>query len=186
MAGSGIGAKGRGAAGLLALLIVGCSPTLDWREQLVPGTGLVTTFPCRPDRHARVLQLSGAPVRMEMLVCPAGGATYAVGFLDVASPDEVPIALVALRVAFLGNVQAGGAAAGHPPPQALGLAIAGMTPSIEAGQWGVQGRRPDGTPLSARGGFFAHGLRIYQAVVVGSALPADAVDPFFGGLKFPG
>lgn len=123
---------------------------------------------------------------MEMLVCPAGGATYAVGFLDVATPDEAPMTLAALRSAFLGNVQADGAAAGQAPPQAIGLAISGMTPNPQSGQWLVEGRRPDGTRLSARGAFFARGLRLYQAVVVGSALAGDAVEPFFSGLKFPG
>lgn len=177
---------GRGAAGLLSLLAVACTPTFDWREQLVPGTGIVTIFPCRPDRHARVVTLRGAPVRMEMLVCAAGSATYAVGFLDVATLDEAPMALAALRVAFLGNIQAGGRAGAPTPPEPIGLAIAGMTPNLESGQWSVQGRRPDGTSLSARGAFFAHGLRVYQAVVVGSALAVDEVDPFFAGLKFPG
>lgn len=179
-----IRSRRRCAALLAALMAGGCTPTFDWREQLAPGTGLVTSFPCRPDRRARAVMVAGRPVTMEMLACPAGGETYAVSFFDVASPAQTSGALAALRTALIDNLQSG--VADRTAPQAIGLAIVGMTPNPEAGQWLVRGRRPDGTTLVARGAFFAHGLRIYQAAVVGPTMANDAVDPFFVGLKFPG
>ena len=62
----------------IALVLGGlgaCSPTLDWRETAAEGSGVVAMFPCRPDRHARTLDLVGSKLKMEKLVCPAGGAT---------------------------------------------------------------------------------------------------------------
>ena len=53
-----------------------CSPTLDWRETAAEGSGVVALFPCRPDRHARTLELVGSKLKMEMLVCqPAAPPT---------------------------------------------------------------------------------------------------------------
>ena len=45
------------------------------------------------------------------------------------------------------------------------------------------GRRPDGSSVRQQAAFFAHGLRIYQASVLGSELPAEATETFFLGLK---
>jgi hypothetical protein len=49
----------------------------------------------------------------------------------------------------------------------------------------LAGRRPDGAAVRQQAVFFAKGLRVYQASVVGETLSGEAVDTFFAGLKLP-
>jgi hypothetical protein len=169
-----------------AMLIVAsaaaCSPTLEWREFVPEGSGLGVTFPCRPDRHARTVAVAGAHARMEMLVCTAGGATYAVSFFDVAEPGRISTALADLRASAVSNVQ-GQALQGQGRAP---LQIKGMTANDNAARLAVAGRLPDGAAVQQQAVFFTRGLRVYQATVIGAALQPRAVEMFFGGLSFPG
>lgn len=167
--------SGRCAA-LGAALLVACSPTLDWRAVRVDGDALTALFPCRPDRRARPVPVAASTVRMEMAACAAGDSTFAVSFFDVAGPAAVGPALEALRGSTVANI---GAAA----PSATPYALRGMTPSPFAGRIDAVGRRPDGTSIRAHAVFFARGLRVYQASVVGAEPTPDSVDTFIGGLK---
>jgi hypothetical protein len=163
---------------LAAAALAACSPTLDWREFVPEGSEINVTFPCRVDRHARSVVMAGASVRMEMLVCNAGDTTYAVSFFDVADPARVSATLAEWRATAVRNVQ--GAA-----PQQQPVQIKGMTPNDEAVRLSVTGRLPDGAAVREHAVFFAHGLRVYSATVLGANPPQQAVDIFFSGLKFP-
>jgi len=153
-----------------------CTPTLDWREFEPEDSGIVVTFPCRTDRHARQVVVAGATARMEMLVCEAGGATFALAFIDVAGPTEVSSALAGLRAAAASNL-------GVAEPAAEPLRVRGMTPSPMAARLRITGRRPEGAAVQEQAAFFAKGLRVYQASVLGPVLTDAVVDTFFGGLK---
>ena len=156
-----------------------CSPALDWREFVPEGSGVSVSFPCRPDRHARPVVLAGAKVQMEMLVCSAGGATFALAFVDVADPARIGATLAELRRIAVGNVQGG-------EPQVAPLQVRGMTPNDQAARLAVTGRLPDGAAVQEHAAFFTRGMRVYQATVIGAAPAPQTVDSFIGGLKFPG
>ena len=156
-----------------------CSPALDWREFVPEGSGLSVTFPCRTDRYSRPIMLGGAKVQMEMLVCSAGDATYAVSFFEVAEPSRVSATLAEWRAAALSNVQA-------PAPTLAPLQIRGATANDEAGRFVVAGRLPDGAAIQEHAAFFVHGLRVYSATVIGAKPSPQGVEPFFSGLRFPG
>ena len=162
----------------LAAVLGGCSPTLDWREFTPEGSELRVTFPCRIDRHARPVQMAGASVRMEMLVCSAGNATYAVSLFDVADPGQVSAAMAEWRAIAVRNVQG-------TAPQQQPWQIKGMTPNAETMRLSVAGHLPDGAAVREHAVFFAHGLRVYSATVLGANPPPQAVDTFFSGLKLP-
>jgi hypothetical protein len=166
----------------IALLVgvcgVACSPTLDWREFVPEGSGVSVTFPCRPDRHARTVRVATTRMQMDMLVCSAGDATFAVSYVDVADPSRVSATLVDLRAAALGNVQ--GVA-----PHLVEFQIKGATPNEEAKRLTVSGRLPDGAAVQEHVAFFTRGLRVYQATVIGARPSPQAVETFLGGLKFP-
>lgn len=163
---------------LAAASVLGCSPSLDWREFMAEGSGVFATFPCRPDHHARGVRLNGATLQMEMLVCSAGEATYAIAYVDVADPARVAPLLGELRAVALANVQG-------VQPTLAPVQIAGMTPNPQALRMSVTGRLPDGSAVQSHSAYFAHGLRLYQATVIGPKPSAEAVQTFFGGLKFP-
>lgn len=162
----------------VALGVVACSPALDWREFSPEGSGIVATFPCRIDRHARVVAFGPTSAPMELMVCSAGGASYSIGFIDVADPAQVTAVLAEWRRVTVANLQA----------EVLGVSapeVRGMTPNAEAARLRLSGRRPDGTAVVADTSFFVHGLRLYQATVLGPGASADAASPFFRGLRFP-
>ncbi|MEP6876247.1 MAG: hypothetical protein ABI887_17975 [Burkholderiales bacterium] len=166
------------AALAVAASSAACSPALDWREFVPEGSELGMTFPCRTDRHARPVVLAGATVQMEMLVCTAGDTTWAVSFFDVADPARVSATLAEWRASAVANVQ--GVASRSVP-----LQIQGMTPNEQAVRVTVAGKLPDGVAVQEHAAFFVHGLRVYAATVIGAKPPPQAVEVFFGGLKFP-
>lgn len=162
----------------LAALLCACSPALDWREMQAEGTGVTASFPCKPDRHARTVLLGGEAVRMEMLVCSAGGATFGLSFVDVVDPARVSDVLVELQRLTATNIAAA-------DPASAPLLVPGMTPNARALRLRLQGSSPDGVRLSEQAGYFVKGLRIYQATVLGKSLSSEVADTFFAGLRFP-
>jgi hypothetical protein len=164
--------------GVLATALAGfaCSPTLDWRELQLEGTGIAVTFPCKPDRHARAIVLTGHAVRMEMLVCSAGGSTYALAFADLPDPAAVAPALAELRALAVTNIAAA-------PAPAASLQVPGMTPNPQAARLALSGLLPDGSAVQEQATFFAKGMRVYQASVIGSRPVGEAADTFLAALK---
>ena len=158
-----------------AVALSACSPTLDWRAVRPEGSGIAMSFPCKPERRARDVVLQGLAVRMDLLSCAAGGATYAIAFADVPVPAQVGPALAALHAQAGANV-------GAPPAALDDGPVAGMTPNPHAGRVALSGRLPDGAPVQVRAAFFAKGLRVYQASVVGADPDGDAVQTFFSAL----
>jgi hypothetical protein len=167
----------RWIAAIAATCCVACSPTLDWREFVVDGSDLTVAFPCRPDRYARTVVLVGERMQMTMLTCTVAGSSYAISFVVVADPGRVSAALAELRIAAVSNVQ------GREPHLAP-LSVRGMTPNDEAMRLAIVGHLPDGIGVHEHAAFFARGMRAYQATVIGVEPAAQAVEPFFGGLKF--
>ena len=162
---------------LLAIALEACSPAFDWREFAPEGSGVIATFPCRPDRQTRNVTIAGTQARMNMLTCSTGGATFALGFVDIADPARMAQALSELRAATVSNLQGT-----NPKPEALH--VAGMTPNAQAVRLSIDGRLPDGAPVQTHASFFAKGLRVYQATVLGPALTPQVTQPFFNGLRF--
>ncbi len=165
--------------GLSLGALTACSPTLDWRETQFEGSGIVASFPCRPDRYARAVTVAGAKAQMDMITCATGGVTYALSFFDVAEPAAVTPALADLRALAVANL-------GATVPQAVPLEIKGMTANAQSARLTVAGRLPDGAAVQESAAFFVKGLRIYQATAIGAKLAPEALDTFFTSLKFPG
>ena len=156
--------------------LAACSPALEWRDVAVDGRALTASFPCRPQRRSREVALAATRVEMAMVSCVAEGNTFAVAYADVADPASLTGVLGAWRRAAADNL--GGEVGILSPP-----VVAGMTPNANAGRLRIRGRLPGGGEVVEHASHFVHGLRIYQASVLGSA-PADAaVDPFFAGLR---
>lgn len=163
--------------GLLAIALVACAPAFDWRVFTPEGSGVVTTFPCRPDRQVRDVTIAGTVTRMHMLVCSTSGVTFAMGFLDIADPARVADALSEMRAAAVNNLQGAN-------PKAEPIQVSGMTPNPQARRLSLVGRLPDGATVEAHAAFFAKGLRVYQATVIGTAPAPQVTQTFFDGLRF--
>ena len=159
----------------LPAALVACSPALDWREVRPEGTGVTALFPCRLDKHERSVRVAGVDLRMQQHACDAAGSTFSLAVVDGAEPTRVEPLLAALKASVAANV--GGTALAEPftPP--------GATPNPSSALLHVQGRLPDGRPVTLHAAFFVHGVRIYQAAAIGETLPEDAVRSFFGAIK---
>lgn len=159
-----------------AALAAACTPTLDWREVRPEGSGALALFPCKPRHETRQVPLGGVHVAMTFHACSAGGATWALGFADVADPARVAGALDEAAAASARNL---GAAA----PEGLPASVPGMTPHARARRLGLAGALPDGRPVQGEVAVFSKGTRVYQAVVVTPKPQRDAVQTFFGALR---
>jgi hypothetical protein len=161
------------------LLSVACAPALDWRLMTLAGTPLQVSFPCRPSAMARNLTVGNTPLHWTLTACDAGDMTFAVAWADVPDPARTTAVLQALARQTGENLRAA--------PQAVQAAsVPGMTPHL-ASQWmRFLGRSPDGKVLAQQVLLFTHGLRVYQASVLGAgAEPAGqaAAPTFFGALR---
>jgi hypothetical protein len=164
------------AAAAACAMLLACSPTFDWRELQPEGAGVSVLFPCKPDRHARPLRLLDRKLTMEMLVCEAGGVTFALSFADTQDPAAVGASLDELRRLAVDNV-AGTVSSTQPAK------VPGMTPNEKAVRVAINGRLPNGASVGEQVVLFARGLRIYQASVIGAKLPSEPVESFVASLR---
>jgi len=165
-----------------AAALMACSPTFDWREiridkDAAASATLSAMFPCKPDRHARPIELNNRRTTMQMAVCTAGGATFALSAAAVTEPAATSAGLQQLRAAAVANVHG-------EAPALTPWRVAGMTPSAESARLSIRGRLPDGAPVIEHAAFFVQGLMLYQASVIGAKPNPEAVETFLGGLKF--
>ena len=169
-----------GAVLLAAATLQACSPPLDWREVQPEGSGVVMMFPCRPDRHDRMVRVAEQTLPMRLHSCRAAGSTFALAVADVADPVRVTPMLAALRTQAIANV--GGVAVPWPLPR-----IAGTTPNGESAMLRIDGRLPDGRRVVEQAAFFVKGLRLYQATVSGEAEPPghEWAENFFAAIRVP-
>ena len=172
------GVRSAAAALAGAIAALACSPVFDWRETRPEGSGVALMFPCRPAHQERTVRIGAAVLPMQLHSCSAGGATFALGRVDVADPADVTPLLAAFRVQATANL--GGTASEQgvfAPP--------GATPNPQGVRIAFSGVRPDGSRVVAQAAFFVKGLRLYQATVLGAdnAGGREAVDIFFGAIR---
>jgi hypothetical protein len=163
-------------SGLVGVLLWACAPALDWREVRPAGGGIELLMPCKPDSHARQVRLGPDTLRLELHACSAAGTTWALAFGDVGDPARVGPALLELQASAARNLSAG-------EPVQLPLKAEGATPNPASRRVQFQGHMPDGRAVTEQVAVFAKGTRVYQAVALGAALDAEAVDGFFASLR---
>jgi hypothetical protein len=163
-------------SGLTAILMLACAPALDWREVRPAGSGVAVLFPCKPDSHARQVNLGTDTLRLELHACTAAGVTWALAFADVGDPARVGPALGELRAAAMNNLSAS-------EPQTLALRVEGATPNPSSQRVQFRGRMPDGRTVTEQVGVFAKGTRVFQVIALADKLDAEATDSFFGSLR---
>jgi hypothetical protein len=161
---------------LATVLFAGCSPRLDWREIRPDGSAVSVLFPCKPDRFERQVPMLDARVSLRLASCAADGSTFAFSHFVAAGPGAVTTSMQALRTAVVANV--GGGA-----PEFTSWSAPGATPNVGMARLRVAGTLPDGKAVVGHAVFFVDGLRVHQALVLGTEPPSEAVDTFFGSVK---
>ncbi|MFT7721480.1 MAG: hypothetical protein QM788_01375 [Roseateles sp.] len=149
-------------------LLAACQPALNWREARPEGAGAAALFPCKPEVAQRPAQ-AGQGV-MGLAQCEAAGRRFALSWADVPDASQAGAALQAMSRSLAGKL-------GQPLPAGQPLQVPGMTPLPEAVQHRLGGRG------MARLAVFAHGGRVYQALLTGEADDPAAWEAFLGGLR---
>jgi hypothetical protein len=162
----------------LVVLLLACSPTLNWREVRLAGGELKALLPCKPDQATRRQSIAGRELELRMLGCEAGGALYALSVVELGDAADALAVQVQWQANLLGTLQANTSASSP-----WGLKGAGS--SLEPVQLNAQGMRPDGRPLAARAVWFAQGTRLYHAVLYANHISTEMSEPFFSGLELP-
>ena len=157
-------------------ILAGCTPSLDWRELNVEGSGVSALFPCRPENRVRQVSLAGMAVQMHLASCTASGSNFALSHLDAGDPVKAGLALEQLQSLTAANM--GGTSTVTGPCN-----VPGMTPSPLARRLAVKGVRGDGAAIEAEAIYFSRGSFVYQATLVGSHVDKEAADTFFASLK---
>jgi hypothetical protein len=143
------------------------------------GTPLQLSFPCRPTAMARDLTIVNTPLHWTLTACDAGGLTFAVSWADVPDPTRTGAVLQALSRQAGENLRA-------TPRLAQAASVPGMTPHPAAQWMQLQGHSPDGGAVVQQLLLFAHGLRVYQASVLGAVSGTEqeaAARTFFDALR---
>ena len=158
--------------------LLGCAPALDWRDTRPEGSALQLQFPCRPTTQRRDVPLAGVRVNLALHACAAGGQTWGLAVADVVEPARVGPALAELAKAAGSNLEA-------PAGQPLALKVPGATPNDASARLRLQGRLPDGRAVQMQLAVFSRGTQVFQATVLGDAVPDEAAETFFASLRLP-
>ena len=165
------------AACLVVLGSLGCTPTFNWREVPIAQTPLTALFPCKPETASRAVTMAGLETQLHLAHCETGGVTAAVGHARIADAALVPSALEHWRNATLAGMRVT-ATVPSGPTGATAVALPGAL-SVDA-----SGTTADGKPLKLKAIWFARDGVVYSALWYGGGWTADAVEPFFTGIRF--
>lgn len=160
----------------MLLSLGACSPSLDWRDVRPAGAAVVAMLPCKPSAATRTLPLAGSPVRLTMLACKADQLNWALAAADLGDPARVGPALDAMREGIRANLDG-------RVVEVRRVAVRGATPHEAQARVHVLGRRQDGTPMVAQVVVFSYGTQVFQAVVMGQAVPEGLAATFFDSLR---
>lgn len=161
---------------LAASVLLGCSPTYDWREVRGASAPFLVMLPAKPAFHTRQVTLAERKVDMNMTGAETDGLTFAVGSARLADAGQAREALLAMKTAMVRNI-------GGKVEQERQLPQPGtMLTATEIVATGSPGS--GGAPHRLQARFIVHEDRVYQLVVLGRApAPPEAVDTFFSSFR---
>jgi hypothetical protein len=140
-------------------------------------TPLKGLLPCKPDQGSRQMPMAGVEVDMHMSGCEAGGALFAIAWVEVKEASQAGPALAQWQSAMLANMQA-------VTTQIADFSPRGASEQPKGVRVTATGRRQDGRAVLAQGAWFVRGTQVFHAVIYADKLNPDAVETFFSGLEF--
>ena len=161
----------------LATVLIGCDPSLNWREVHSNDAGYSALFPAKPTSHERAVDLDGLQVMMNMTAAEADGMSFAVATAVIDDEVQRTKALIAMQTAMMRNIQ------GEIAEQ-KSITVKGGATATQIHATGKAGRT--GTPLVLFARFVMHESRVYQVVALGpkEKLGAETADSFLSSFAF--
>lgn len=160
----------------LIVALMGCSPALNWRSVPLDTAPYRVLLPCKPDHGSRSLPLGGVSGQVQMVGCEAGGALFAVSWIDLPDSGVRETVYAQWPQAMRANLRGG---EWRPLTLTVPAALAGA----EQQAWAGHGTRPDGHPVQAQGLWWQAGTQIFHAAVYADKLGAAMTEPFFAGIE---
>ena len=154
------------------ILLLGCSPELNWRTEHVGE--LSTLLPCKPDRATRPILLNGQTVEMEMAGCEVAGTLFTISRIDAGDAAKAQALLSPLRRASLESIHA---TAVHAMPNS-GDAHSSLDVRAD-------GSNPGGKAVQTRLKWLLRGNVIFQVAAYGQQLQTQVDENLFGEIRFP-
>ncbi len=155
---------------------------------------LQVMLPCKPDNAVRTVELAGAPLALSLLSCDADGANVCRVVRHANRPCARRVWRWSIGVLPRWRALAWRCLPRARPLPAL-LRLCRCSPLCPQAPWRcprpvrttVQGKRPDGTAVTAHAAWFARALgsevRVYHAVVFADKARPAVADTFFAGLE---
>ena len=164
------------------MLMVACSPTLDWREFRPQEGGFSVLMPQRPGKAEKTLVTPAGEVSMRMYSVRVEETVLGAGFADFATAPDAGTQ-GAMHSALLKNID--GSVVSDKSVVAGGSGAANAMAGREVVKRGRIGQGADAVDGELRVRFFVKDKRYFQVVVVGrrGALPEADVDMFMASFK---
>ena len=160
-----------------AMLLQGCSPSLNWRDVRLDESSVLALFPCKPERAARGVSINNQTLILSVLACDVHDTKFALAYADTQDAEKTGPLLASWKAVTLDNMRA-------TVPQEIPANIKGVTGSPATGVT-ANGRRPDGTAVVLQAVWFASGSRIFQASVYSDVARSQVAETYFSGLRLP-
>lgn len=162
---------------LFLILVLGCSPALNWRELRPVDESFKVMMPCKPDVGERPQVLEGKSYTLTLAGCETAGAIFVVGRIELnagqASAAQVQAAwqsalMSKIKVRDSGGRHVAVSAASRQADQHMNLTVAGV--------------KEDGKEIQLQAAWFARGARLYHAAIYARRISEEMAEPFFGGI----
>jgi len=158
------------------MLVAGCSPALNWRKVDPEGAQVSLMFPCKPEREERTQPgPAGQPVVVRSMSCKARGGQFSFTWTDLGDARATSAAMRRMHE---------GIARQMAPRASAPLGVRGITADPQAFQQAFEAR-PGQPAQQARQAVFSREGRLYQLLLQGERLDAEAWDVFLGSVQLP-
>ncbi|PIM50608.1 hypothetical protein CS062_24115 [Roseateles chitinivorans] len=158
------------------MLVAGCSPALNWRKVDPEGAQVSLMFPCKPEREERTQPgPAGQPVVVRSMSCKARGGQFSFTWTDLGDARATSAAMRRMHE---------GIARQMAPRASAPLSVRGIAADPEAFQQAFEAR-PGQPAQQARQAVFSREGRLYQLLLQGERLDAEAWDVFLGSVQLP-
>ena len=158
------------------MLVAGCSPALNWRKVDPEGAQVSLMFPCKPEREERTQPgPAGQPVVVRSMSCKARGGQFSFSWTDLGDARATSAAMRRMHE---------GIARQMAPRASAPLGVRGIAADPQAFQQAFEAR-PGQPAQQARQAVFSREGRLYQLLLQGERLDAEAWDVFLGSVQLP-
>ncbi len=142
----------------MALMLLACSPSFNWREVRGTDAPYTVLLPAKPASFARPVDLGGIKVEMSMTAAEVDDTSFAIASAKLEDPAQQQAALAAMQTAMLRNISST-----QHTTKTVTLKSGVQATEVVAVGAGRGGK----TALALHARFAAHGGRVYQAVALG-------------------